>query len=100
MFDRMARGPAWERWAIFEPQNEGAVFTGEAILTYSDMTSDADLICNIFVNRQLSEAEIEDLLCAATSILSGGGSVSVFFAEQLASKTFDMSEFDEETSVD
>ncbi|MGB9588475.1 MAG: hypothetical protein ACPL7O_09890, partial [Armatimonadota bacterium] len=61
---------------------------------------DADLIYSTFVNRQRSEAEIEDLLCAATSILSGSGGIGVSFAEQLASKTFDMSRLDEETSAD
>lgn len=100
IFDRIAHGPAWERWAVFEPQNEDAVFAGEAILTYSDLTSYADVVCSVLINRQLNEAEIEDVLSATTSILSGRGGVSVFFAEELATKTFDVSEPDEETSTD
>jgi len=100
IFKRIARGPAWERWAVFEQQSEEAVFAGEAILTYSDVTTYADMMCSILINRQLNEAEIENLLDAATSIFSGPGGVSVFFAEELASKTFDISELDEEMSAD
>jgi hypothetical protein len=95
-FSKIGRGPGWERWVILEDQHGDSAFAGEAILTYSDYSTYADLECDILFTRQLSDEETEDLLDAVTSILSGRGNVTVFAVEEIVTKGFDMLQQDTE----
>ena len=97
-FRKIGRGPAWERWVILEDQLGDMAFAGEAILTYVDAGSYAEVDCDILFTRELSEPELEDLLNQASSILSGRGNVTVFTAQEVASRGFSLIEEDEEGS--
>ena len=97
-FSKVARGPAWERWAILEEQHGDAALAGEAILTYTDTSTYAELQCDILFARELDESEVEEVLDLACSILSGHGSLSLHTTRQVICKRFSlMEEADEES---
>ena len=96
VLNRGARGPAWERWAILEEQRGDMAFAGEMILTFTDDSMYADVDCTIMYNRKLADAEIEEVLSAAFSVVSGRGHVTVCTAQELTCRAFDMLDEDEE----
>lgn len=100
ILNRGARGPAWERWAIMEEQRGDVAFAGEMILTYTDDSVYADVDCTILFNRALSDDEIEDVLGAAFSVLSGRGRVAIYAGQEVTCRCFDMLDEDEEDLCD
>jgi len=95
-FNRVARGPGWERWAILEDQLGDMAFAGEAILTYTDDSSYGDVDCSVLFTRELEEDEAEELLNEVCSILSGRGSVSVYTTQEVVCRGFSLVPEDEE----
>ena len=95
-FNRVARGPAWERWLILENQHGDAGLAGEIILTYTDIGVYADVECSVLFRRELTDEEVEELLNAVSTMLSGRGNVTVFTAQEVACQAFSLVEEDEE----
>ena len=95
-FNRVARGPGWERWAILEDQLGDMAFAGEAILTYTDDSSYGDVDCSVLFTRGLEEDEAEELLNEVCSILSGRGNVSVYTTQEVICRGFSLLPEDEE----
>ena len=91
-FSKVARGPAWERWMILEEQHGDAAFAGEAILTYTDIGTYANVECDILFAREFKEGEAEELLNAACSILSGRGNINIYTAGEVVSEGFNLME--------
>lgn len=96
IFSREARGPAWERWAILEEQHGDMAFAGEVILTFTDESVYADVDCTVLCARTLNEDEVEDVIDAAHSIISGRGRIGIFTTQEIAARTFNMLDEDEE----
>lgn len=95
-FSKVSRGPAWERWVILEEQNGDEGFAGEAIITYSDTSSYAEAECDILFVRDLNDEEVDDLLEAASSIISDIGTITIYSTQEIISKDFDfISEMDD-----
>lgn len=97
-FNRLARGPAWERWLILEDQLGDTAFAGEVIITYTDESVYAEVECLVLFRRDLTDEEAEELLNAVSSILSGRGNVTIFTCQEVIARSFSMSEEDEEGS--
>jgi Fe-S-cluster containining protein len=95
-FRKIARGPAWERWLIAEEQHGDQAFAGEAVLTYSDDSSGAELDCDILFARELTEPEVEDVLSAVCTILSGRGNVTIYSAREVVCRGFSLTDGSEE----
>jgi len=99
-FNRLARGPAWERWLILEDQLGDTAFAGEVIITYTDESVYAEVECVVLFRRDLADEEAEELLNAVSSILSGRGNVTIFTTQEIVSRGFSMLEEDEEVDQD
>jgi hypothetical protein len=97
-FRKIGRGPAWERWLIVEDQRGDSAFAGEAVLTYSDESAYAEVECDILFARDLESDEMEELLEAASSILSGRGNVTVYTAREVTCQGFSLLEENGEAS--
>lgn len=95
-FNRVARGPAWERWAILESQLGENAFAGEVILTYTDDTAYADVECSVLFARVLETDEIEEVLEKVSSLLSGRGNITLYATQEEANRGFSMVEDDDE----
>ncbi|MHB1001924.1 MAG: hypothetical protein ACYC27_22010 [Armatimonadota bacterium] len=87
-FSKVSRGPAWERWVIIEEQNGEEGFGGEVIITYSDASSYAEAECDILAARELKDEEIDEILEAASTIISDMGTVTIYSTKELVSKEF------------
>ena len=96
-FRKISRGPAWERWLLIEDQRGEDALAGEAILTYSDIGGYSDVECDVLFARDLDDDEIDDLLDAVISILSGQGNVTIFTARQIVTRGFSLQEEDEDS---
>lgn len=97
-FNRVARGPAWERWLILEDQLGDTGLAGEIILTYTDIGVYADVECSVMFRRELTDEEVEEVLNAVSTILSGRGNVTVYTTQEVACQAFSLVEDEEEES--
>lgn len=95
-FNKIGRGQGWERWLLVEDQHGDAAVAGEAILTYTDAGTYADLECDILFTRELKENEVDELLKEACSILSGRGNITIYTAQEVICKGFSLYDEDEE----
>lgn len=95
-FNRVARGPAWERWLILEEQLGDTGLAGEIILTYTDIGVYADVECSVLFHRELTDEEVEEVLNAVSTILSGRGNVTVYTTQEVACQAFSLVEDEEE----
>lgn len=86
--NKIARGPAWERWVILEDQHGDPAYAGQIVLTYSDTTSDAVFDCDVFFLRELSDEEIDQLLGALSTIVCGDGDATIYTGDEVVSKSF------------
>ncbi len=86
--NRVARGPAWERWVIVEDQHGDPAYAGQVVITYSDETSEALFDCDIICLRDLSDEEIDYVLNAVSTILCCEGDATIYSAEEIVSKCF------------
>ena len=89
-FNRVARGPAWERWAMMEDQHGDLAFAGEIILTYMDSSVYADVECTILFARDLTEEEAEEVMNSVCSILSGRGNITLYAAQEVLVRGFSL----------
>lgn len=89
-FSKIARGPAWERWAILEDQLGDTALAGEVIITYTDIGAYADAECDVLFTRELSESEMEELLDEVYSVLTGRGSITVYTSHELVSQGYSL----------
>lgn len=89
-FNRVARGPAWERWAILEDQHGDTAYAGEIILTYLDNSAYADVDCTILFTRPVDDDEIDDILNSVSSLLSGRGNIALHTTQELATRGFSL----------
>lgn len=87
-FNKIARGPAWERWAILEVLLGDTAIAGEIVVTFSDDTAYADAECDVYFTRELNEDELEDLVDSVMTILSGRGNVNVYIAHEVMCQGF------------
>jgi hypothetical protein len=79
-----------------EVQRGDQAFAGQVMITYSDITSDADAECDIFFDRELSNEEVEELLEAAASLLCGQGTITVYTGHEIVSEEFSLIDDGEE----
>ena len=89
-FGKIARGPAWERWAILEDQLGDTAVAGEVIITYTDFTTYADVECDVLFSRELSGEELEDAMNSLVTILSGRGNINIYTANEVISQEFSL----------
>jgi hypothetical protein len=89
-FNRVARGPAWERWAMMEDQHGDMAFAGEIILTYMDNSVYADVECTVLFTRDLTDEEAEEALDSVCSILSGRGNIALHTAHEITCRGFSL----------
>jgi len=94
-FNRVARGPAWERWLILEEQLGDTGLAGEIILTYTDIGVYADIECTVLFHRDLKDEEVEEVLNAVSTVLSGRGNVTIYTAQEIACQAFSLVEDEE-----
>lgn len=87
-FDKLTRGPAWERWLIVELQHGDPAYAGQAIITYSSHGSEATAECDVLFDRRLSDEELDALLDSITSLLCGRGSITVYAGQEIITKEF------------
>lgn len=87
-FNKIAHGPAWERWVIVEDQHGDPAYAGQIIITYSDTTSDRMFDCDVLFLRDLSDEEIDELLEAISTIVCGDGDATIYAADEIVSKSF------------
>jgi hypothetical protein len=97
-FNRVARGPGWERWAILEDQLGDMAFAGEAILTFTDDSTYGEVDCSVLFTRGLEDDEAEELLNEVCSILSGRGNISVYTTQEVICRGFSLLPEDEEAA--
>jgi hypothetical protein len=101
-FQRIARGPAWERWIIEEGQHGDAAYAGHIVITYSDTTTDAVFEADVVFLRPLSEDEMGELLDGLSRILCNEGCASIYTGDEVARKCFcpdDEDDFDDDETL-
>lgn len=89
-FNRVARGPAWERWAILEDQRGDTAFAGEVILTYLDNSAYADVDCTVLFSRNVEDDEAEEILTEVCTLLSGRGNISLHSSQEIMARGFSL----------
>lgn len=87
-FNKIAHGPAWERWVIVEDQHGDPAYAGQVVFTYSDTTSEAVFDCDVIFLRDLSDEEIDELLDALSTLVCGDGDATIYTADEIVSKSF------------
>lgn len=87
-FNKIAHGPAWERWVIVEDQHGDPAYAGQVVFTYSDTTSEAIFDCDVIFLRDLSDGEIDELLDALSTLVCGDGDATIYAADEIISKSF------------
>ena len=66
--------------------------TAVVAVSYTDIGAYADVECSILFQRELKEEEIEDVLNAASTILSGKGNVTIYAVQEVACRGFSLVE--------